>query len=123
MTTCYHPADVWEQQCANEREDYLNDLLSEGRFRDAREDSIYKFYDASKILSNKAVEAFAKIWAKSFMEADSEEHESVKLANELELDWQDAYLILWMRDDYFSTLSAFEKDRWTTVDCDIDDND
>jgi hypothetical protein len=111
---------IWESQCSDEREAYLNEMLDENRFRDAREDTLYKFHDATKLLTTKATEAFAKMWAKSFMDADTDDHESIKLAKELDLDWEDAYLILWMREDYFKSLDMRNPNWWMQVSSDYD---
>lgn len=113
----YHPADAWESQCESERESYLADLLEENRFRDAREDSIYKFQSATKMLTSKASEAWATLWAKAYLDAGPD-HESVKLAVEMELDEDDAYLILWMREEYFSSLNSSDKNWWMNINSD-----
>jgi hypothetical protein len=60
------------------------------------------------------------MWAKSFMDADTDDHESIKLAKELDLDWEDAYLILWMREDYFKSLDMRNPNWWMQVSSDYD---
>jgi hypothetical protein len=109
----YHPADIWEQQATDEREQYLQDTLEEGRFQDAREDTLYKFSENNSNVSKKGVEAYAKMWATAYLGPDNEiGKEADILATELELDLEDAYLILWKRDEYLNTLSNYERDKF-----------
>ena len=92
---------IYEGLCADDQDAYVNDMVDEARFRDAREDVIYKFYETG--LSFKAAESMAILWAKAFGESEWDDKDVVKVAQALELDWDEYHLIMNHREAYFES--------------------
>lgn len=101
---------IWEGICEDERQAYVDDMVDEAHFMDAREDVIYKFYEGR--MSYKSAEAMAVLWARSFELNEWADPQTTAIAEKLELDWRECYLILGQRDKYFTELKNQPFWRW-----------
>ena len=102
------PTSIWEGLGSDDHQSYVNDMIDESYFMDAREDVIYRFYEGR--LSYKAAEAMAIIWANAFQYHEWSDPHVTEVATKLELDWKESYLILGQRDKYFKEME--NKDFW-----------
>ena len=103
----------WEYKCEDEHQQYIDEMIDEAHFADAREDVIYKFYEGR--MSYKTAEAMAILWAKSFDYHEWSDPATTAIAEKLELDWRECHLILNERDKYFAELK--NKPFWRWPDC------
>jgi len=94
---------IWDNLATDDHQAYVDDMIDEAHFQDAREDVIYRFYEGR--LSFKASEAMAIIWAKRFQEWEWTCEDVTNVARTLDLDWKESYLILNQRDEYFKLLN------------------
>jgi hypothetical protein len=85
-------------------------MVDEAHFMDAREDVIYKFYEGR--MSFKAAEAMAVLWARSFEHNEWADPMTTAIAEKLQLDWQECYLILGNRKKYFFEMKNQPFWRW-----------
>lgn len=105
---------IFDNLCENDRQTYINDMIDEAHFQNAREDVIYRFYEGK--LSYKAAEAMAIIWAKRFQEWEWNCEEVLKIARIMDLDWKESHLILGQREQYFKKMEGNDFWRQPEVD-------
>ena len=108
---------IWESLASDDHQAYVDDMIDEAHFQDAREDVIYRFYEGK--LSYKAAEVMAIIWAKRFQEWEWNCEEVLKVARIMDLDWKESHLILGQRDEYFKKMK--DNQFWRQPDCNFDD--
>jgi hypothetical protein len=98
---------AWDLICKEQEEQRMEKLYIEEKFKEAYEDAVSKFYDFK--MSWKSAESLARLWADKFYEEEWEANDFYNISTDLELDWEDCYAILGLKDQWLKAIEYKEK--------------